>query len=415
MRHGHSFAWVGLGAIAAAVAGCGASANHEAGPATQASQTLVGDQQLSRVNTGPQDTAGQLELVAEFNKPMQTGVTVARSGRIFINIPRWADDTPFTVGELKHGRLEAFPDAKVNRLDASNYGSTFVSVQSVVVDPDDRLWVLDTGSVNLGPAVAHGPKLVGIDLHDNRIFQKIQFPNDVVLPTTYLNDIRFDNRRGKDGMAFITDSASMGPGGIIVVDLYTGKSWRRLNAHASVMPEPNFKPVVEGQPLMMREPGMPPKPMTMASDGIAISADGKTLYYRPLSSHHLYTASVDALADQNRSEQDVESTVHDLGDIGYASDGLESDDHGNIYLTDYEHAAVHRRDAAGHDEVLVQDPRLIWPDTLSVANNGYLYISVNQLDRGAQFHDGKDLRKPPFALFRVKIDGRPVQLQLQSR
>jgi sugar lactone lactonase YvrE len=401
-------ALIGMGSVAGLLVGCEGSHGTAAPP--QQGMALPVNAELARANQGPDRSVGNLELVAEFNNPMQTGVTVSRSGRIFVNMPRWFDPTPFTVGELKQGQLSAYPDSNVNRYDDSDYANTFVSVQSVVVDPTDRLWVLDTGSIALGPTRPNGPKLIAIDLNTNRIVQKIMFPSDVALPTTYLNDIRFDLRRGQGGIAFITDSSSLGPPALIVVDLATGKSWRRLSGHPSVRAEPNLTPIVEGQPLMMREPGRPPKPLTMGSDGIAISNDGRTIYYRALVTHHLYAVDADALADQNRSEQDVENTVRDLGDIGYASDGLESDNRGNVYLTDYDHQAVHRRDANGTDHVLVQDARLIWPDTLSVAHDGYLYISVNQLDRAPIFQDGQDLRRPPYALFRTRIEGRPVQL-----
>jgi sugar lactone lactonase YvrE len=376
---------------------------------------LINNAELAKAEDAPSNIVGKLELVAEFDNPMPTGVTVSHSGRIFICVPRWADPTPFTVGELKKGKLAAFPDTYVNRYDETAYADTFVSVQSVVVDPDDRLWVLDTGSINMGPTRPFGPKLVGIDLATNRIFQKIQFPPNVVLPTTYLNDIRFDLRRGKGGMAFITDSASIGPAALIVVDLASGQSWRRLSGHPSVMADQNFVPRVEGQPLMVREPGKSPKPLTIGADGIAISADGKTLWYRPLASHHLYRVSVDALADPKISDDAVASTVQDLGDIGFASDGLETDSQNRLYLTDYENTAIRRRDTDGQIRVFVQDSRLIWPDTMSVANNGYLYFTVNQLDRGARFHDGQDMRKPPYPLFRVPIDAGPVQLRNVSR
>jgi sugar lactone lactonase YvrE len=46
------------------------------------------------------------------------------------------------------------------------------------------------------------------------VVQTIRFPSDVALDTTYLNDIRFDLRRGEAGMAFITDSGvGAGPTG----------------------------------------------------------------------------------------------------------------------------------------------------------------------------------------------------------
>lgn len=394
------------------IAGCGSQGTSAA---PRPSVALINNAELAKAEDAPSSTVGKLELVAEFDNPMPTGVTVARSGRIFICTPRWADPTPFTVGELKKGKLVAFPDAYVNRYDETAYSDTFVSVQSVVVDPDDRLWVLDTGSINMGPTRPFAPKLVGIDLTTNQIFQKIQFPPNVVLPTTYLNDIRFDLRRGKDGMAFITDSASMGPAGLIVVDLATGQSWRRLNGHPSVMADKTFVPRIEGQPLMVREPGKPPKPLTIGADGIAISADGKTLWYRPLASHHLYSVSVDALADSKNSDDAVASTVQDLGDTGFASDGLETDNQNRLYLTDYENTAIRRRDTNGQIRIFVQDPRLIWPDTMSAASNGYLYFTVNQLDRGGRFHDGQDMRKPPYALFRVPIEAGPVQLRTESK
>lgn len=66
------------------------------------------------------------------------------------------------------------------------------------------------------PTKYGGPKLVCVDLTSNQVIKKILFPQDVALPTTYLNDERFDLRRGSEGIAFITDSADKGANGIIV-------------------------------------------------------------------------------------------------------------------------------------------------------------------------------------------------------
>ena len=81
-----------------------------------------------------------------------------------------------------------------------------------------------------------------------KVVKKILFPQDVALSTTYLNDVRFDLRRGSEGMAFITDSAQKGPNGIIVVDLASGTSRRRLHDHPSTKSEKlqTFLPIVEG-------------------------------------------------------------------------------------------------------------------------------------------------------------------------
>ena len=354
---------------------------------------------------------GQLEVVATFGGPMPTGVTVANHGRIFVNFPKWGDQVAYTVAEVKDGKTLAYPNADINDYKSGdNQADKLVSVQSVVVDPSGtRLWILDTGSIGFGNTSFGGPKLIAVDLNTNKITKNIIFPSDVALPTTYLNDVRFDLHRGAEGMAFITDSTSSGPNGIIVVDLATGKSWRRLNDHPSTKPDPEFVPVVEGEILQLRLPGQPPARFGVGSDGIAIGPDGKTLYYCPLTSRHLYSVSVDALSDRSRSDAEVAATVKDLGEKGGAGDGLESDAQGRVYLSDYEHNAIRRRNSNNEIETLVHDPRVLWPDTLSLAADGYLYFTANQIERQPVFHNGQDLRKKPYVLFRVKMDGTRIK------
>jgi hypothetical protein len=119
------------------------------------------------------EATGTLEPVAYFNDAMPTGVTVSHHGRIFVNFPRWGDNVKFTVGEIRSNEeTTAYPDEDVNEPDASDPAAGFVSVQSVVVDPADHLWILDTGSPLFQPPSYGGPKLVCIDLKANRIIKK---------------------------------------------------------------------------------------------------------------------------------------------------------------------------------------------------------------------------------------------------
>ena len=57
----------------------------------------------------------------------------------------------------------------------------------------------------------------------------------------------------------------------------------------------------------------------------------------------------------------------------------------------------------------MHDPRLLWPDTMSVAAGGYLYVTANQLHRQAKYQGGTDRRQYPYSLFRVAIDAGPVR------
>jgi sugar lactone lactonase YvrE len=359
---------------------------------------------------------GALEPIAFFHGAMPTGVSVSHKGRIFVNFPKWGDNVQFTVAEIRDGDATAYPNQSINNTDEEDLASTLVSVQSVVVDPADRLWILDTGSPLFKPTEFGGPKMVCVDLNTNKLTKKILFPQSVALPTTYLNDVRFDLRRGNEGMAFITDSSQNGPNGIIVVDLASGESWRRLNNHPSTKAEETqtFLPIVEGRPFLEHQQnGSVKQGAGMGCDGIAISPDGSRLYYSPLGSRRLYSVSADALANRNMGNHEAIATVIDEGDKGGASDGLESDSEGNIYSTNYEHNAIlRRRNSDRIWETVVYDPRLLWPDTLSLATDGYLYVTANQLHRQARFNkEGKDLRRKPYTLFRIRLDVQPVMLR----
>lgn len=359
------------------------------------------------------EPVGTLEPVAHFNGAMPTGVTVSHQGRIFVNFPKWGDDVEFTVAEWRDGKFVAYPNQAFNQTQSDNLAAALVSVQSVVVDPADRLWILDTGSPMFQPTQYGGPKLVCVDLASDQVIKTILLPQDVALPTTYLNDIRFDLRRGAEGMAFITDSSDQGANGIIVVDLASGESWRKLHDHPTTKAESpsSCLPIVEGQPLMERQSDGITKPIKMGADGIAISADGSRLYYCPLISRRFYSVAIDALVDRSFADDAVAATVIDEGDKGGGADGLESDAAGYIYTTNYEHQAILRRSPQGEWETVVHDPRLIWTDTMSVAADGYLYVTANQLHRQAKYQQGKDLRQKPYALFRIRIDAQPVLLR----
>lgn len=348
-----------------------------------------------------------LETVATFGGAMPTGVTVTEGGRIFVNFPRWGDDVPFTVGELRDGKVVPYPDAETNYADPARPAKTFLSVQSVVADGAGRVWVLDTAAPNFSNPMAGGAKLVAIDLKTDRIVKTIVFPAEVMRARTYVNDMRFDFRVGKAGVAYVTDSSLSGVGGIIVVDLDSGTAIRRLAGHPSTSADPAFHPVVEGKPMVATDAIGKATPFTVASDGIALSPDGRTLYYSPLSSRHLYAVPTALLRDTATSEAALGAAVRDLGEKG-ASDGLETDAKGIVYASDYEHNAIRVLAPSGKWTTLVQDARMLWPDTLSVGPDGYLYFTANQLHRQAAFQGGQDRRQKPYVLYRVRIDAGPA-------
>jgi len=101
---------------------------------------------VAQRNELAQDKAiGAIEPVAHFSGPMPMGVTVSQAGCVCVNFPKWGDQVDFTVAEVRGGAAVAYPNAEINR-ESDDQASVLLSVQSVVVDPRDRLWILDTGS-----------------------------------------------------------------------------------------------------------------------------------------------------------------------------------------------------------------------------------------------------------------------------
>lgn len=365
---------------------------------------------LPAVRGGP--AAGKqtpaLQPVAVFDGPAQpVGIAISKQGRIFVSFPRWTDPVKETVVELVDGKPVPFPDAATNAFDLANLkeykpAEHFVSAQAIVFDDKDRLWVLDPGSFNFAPSLDGGPKLWAYDITSRQRVKAITFPHDVAMKMTALNDVRFDLRRGAEGTAYITDS---GVGGIIIVDLASGASWRHLDGHPSVLPEPGLKANTEGAPFLMRKESKEVDAPDFRSDGIALSPDGKTLYYMSVMSHSVYAVPTDLLADRAADEQKIAAAVRVVATKPSGNDGIACDAEGRIYTTEFEDNSIRRIDPVkGSVEVLAQDERLIWPDTLAIHGKD-LYVTVNQLARQPHYHFGKDERQPPYVLFRMSVDG----------
>lgn len=114
----------------------------------------------------------------------------------------------------------------------------------------------------------------------------------------------------------------------------------------------------------------------------------------------------DLLADRNAGEDKVAAAVKKIATKPSGNDGILCDAQGRIYTTDFEDGCIRRVDAnGGNVEIIVQDARLLWPDTLAIHGND-LYVTSNQLARQPNFHFGRDLRQRPYALFMIQVDGQ---------
>lgn len=230
--------------------------------------------------------------------------------------------------------------------------------------------------------------------------------------------MRFDLRPSLtpsgQGIAYMTDSSPEGRNGLITIDLGTGDSWRHLDNTPYVRPELGFTSFIWGEPVYSQPgPNAPISHGSFGADGIALSADGATLYWSVVGGRNLYSIPTERLRDRSPiSELRAEAAVSNHGQKGQ-SDGLETDSNGFIYAGNFEDNSIEIFNPANETiSIFARDPRLQWTDTFAVATDGYVYFTENQLWRTAMFYPGVDRRVGPHTLFRAKLPGNGTKVSL---
>ncbi len=373
-------------------------------PFTALAAALLAGTMATALPARAQEGGAPLTKVASFEHQV-TGVTVARDGRIFVNFPRWSEDAPVSVAELKDGKPVPYPNDQWNAwrnalADELSPKDHFVCVQSVVADAQDRLWVVDAAAPAMAHVLKDGPKLVGIDLKTNTVIKTIPFDTGTVLQASYLNDVRIS----PDGKtAYLTDSGA--EGALIVVDLDSGSAKRILSGDPSTMPDTSVTVSYDGKPL--RRPDG--RGVEFAADGIALSNDGKTLYWQAIKGKTLYSLPTDALTGwaaasvvpDTLTDKSLSGKIAKVGENGVADGLLIARRDGRMYVTSPQDNSVKVRDLAGGKaegteglRTLVQDPSLRWPDTFSEGPDGTIYVTTSHIQDSADYKPGAPISLP---------------------
>nr|OQO28997.1 hypothetical protein B0A51_03579 [Rachicladosporium sp. CCFEE 5018] len=228
----------------------------------------------------------------------------------------------------------------------------------------------------LNATVPGGPKLVNIDLTTNQIVKTSVFSSDLVKADSYLNDLCID--RAKNA-AYLTDSSLEGDNAIVYVDLTSGKGYRYTFKQTKAIY--GTVPWVWGDPMYQvsgLSSAIKPGFITFGADGIAISPDYTLLYFSAVGGRFLY--SIPTAAPRANDFDAAQALVKNTGEKGI-SDGLETDSNGIIYNGQVEQNGISMYNpATTYATIFVRDPRINLVDTMSIATDGYLYFTVNQLN-----------------------------------
>jgi sugar lactone lactonase YvrE len=298
-------------------------------------------------------------VMSEFaqSKFQWTGIAISKKNRVFVNFPRWTTKTPIAVAEIVKNKTTPFPDTSWNNILSEKH---FVCVQSIFVDENDRLWVLDTG-YELEKDSTNGATLYCFDLKTKFLLNEYFFPASLITSQSYLNDFRVDL---KNQTVYLTDSRV---GGIVVLNLVNKQIRRILANHPSTLTEVK-QIVVEGK--VRTHP--------VHSDGIELNQKSGHLYYCSLMGKNVYKISTDRILDPSISEEKLGSFVENYATTG-ANDGIILDKKGNLYLSSLEKNAISVLTNKKELKEVITDNRIKWPDSFAFDCNGNLYFTISQI------------------------------------
>ncbi|QPH40834.1 L-dopachrome tautomerase-related protein [Pedobacter endophyticus] len=332
----------------------------------------------------------KLELVFSDDTYQLTGLAKEPSGKLWINYPRWSEIYRYAVVTAEGNTVTPYPNAEMNNWQSGQDGTNkWVCVQSVYIDDNGGLWILDPAAPMMKTIQGNGARLVKMNKSTNLPERTYSFMN-LVPDTAYVNDVRVDVQKN---FAYLSESKG---GGIIVVNLTSGEMRRVLSTHYSTKSDPAYKFIIDGRELMKEG-----KPVKMNSDGIALTPDGNWVYYKPLTDDKLYRIKTEYLRNFGMSETDLAAKVEDLGHFA-TTDGMIFDKAGNLYLGDLQNYSILKIDQNHKMTTLVKDDPLIWPDSYSIAD-GYLYISCSQIQKQPEYNNGVNKRTSPYTVYRMKL------------
>jgi len=292
---------------------------------------------------------------------------VSKDGRLFTSVHPL--DSPKTklievtaIGYHKPFPHEAYavgPESKIKATIATRISDNNVA------------WILDLGM----------NQLIGWDLNNNRHVKTITIPKDVLVEKSFLQDFALDQKRNRVIIADMSqgDLVSAPQPAFVVVDLQTGSAKRMLQEHESMLPTGEGK---------------------IGLNPITIDSQYEWVYYGALEGRTVYRIPASAF---DTNDIVAKSLIERYGPKPF-SDGITVDNEGNVYITDTEKDVIGVTTPAGYKVVAMLPQGQSWPDGFAFGPDGYIYATVNQLDRSKGL-SGEETGTPPYLIVRIKALG----------
>ncbi|MBU5926204.1 L-dopachrome tautomerase-related protein [Enterobacter sichuanensis] len=331
----------------------------------------------------PQDGQTPTTFTGSVNAPI-AGIHFDASDRAFVSTPRLVSAAaPATLSILDTtsqsgpARLTAFPSREDNAVNTDPAHSLRNVLGFYIDRKNGWLWALDMGFVaGEAQSPAGSQKLVVLDLNSGRTIKRIALDDVADRKASFLNDVVVDENRR---VAYISDSGSRSSPdnqvGLIIVDFATGTARRVLDRHPALQIEPGVNVVSHGAEVW------PGKPLLIGINGIALSPDAGTLYWTVTTGTRAYAVPTAILRQPASTNAQIAEQIRDLGSVGGNTDGLVTDEKGNLYITDVTRNGIVRYDPETHSMSLVAaNEEVRWPDTPAIRPNGELIFTSSRLN-----------------------------------
>ena len=333
------------------------------------------------------DTPRNGQIPATFsgsvNAPI-AGIHFDAKGRAFVSTPRLVSAAaPATLSILDTtvrsgpARLTAFPSREGNAVNSAPEQNLRNVLGFYVDRKNGWLWALDMGFVaGETESPVGSQKLVVLDLNSGRTIKRIALDGVADHKASFLNDVVVDENRR---VAYISDSGSRSAPknrvGVIVVDFASGKARRVLDRHPALQIEPGVNVFSHGAEVW------PGKPLLIGINGIALSPDAGTLYWTVTTGTRAYAVPTAILRQPASTDAQIAEQIRDLGKVGGNTDGIVTDEKGNLYITDVTRNGIVRYDPKTLSMSLIAASEDVhWPDTPAIRPNGELIFTSSSLN-----------------------------------
>ncbi|MDQ2044056.1 major royal jelly family protein [Pseudoalteromonas sp. 20-92] len=338
---------------------------------------------------------GPLETVTTFTKYRGAGITITPAGRMLVSMHPLDNPKTRVVEIMANGVQQPFPTT--DWADGPEIGKVgLAAVIGIHNDSKGVVWILDMGSEKVAP------KLIAWDSVNNSLVNTIKLNESAVLANSFLQDFVIDELNNKIYIADMSFGNFMGATkpAFIVVDLNTGESTRVLEGSATLMPEERDI-IIEASPVASKSPEGKTNNLRFGLNPITIDDNNEWVYFGSFTGTKVYRIPAKVLANNSYSDTKKAQNIEVFGPKN-PSDGMTYAPGGGILVTDLENNAIGLT-TKGHYEIIVQDKRLSWPDSLAVSN-GWIYVTQDQLHQHPAFSQGFGNAKPPYVLTRFRFN-----------